>query len=43
MVDCIRRLCNMAFESCVVPEDWRSDVTIPLYKGKRGRNECKNY
>ena len=34
VVDWIWRLCNMAFESGVVPEDWRSVVIVPLYKGK---------
>ena len=24
----------MAFESGIVPEDWSSDVIVPLYKGK---------
>ena len=33
----------MAFESGVVPEDWRSAVIVPLYKGKGERNKCKNY
>ena len=33
----------MAFESGVVPEDWRSAVIVPLYKGKGERTECKNY
>ena len=30
----------MGFESGVVPEDWRSAVIVPLYKGKgeRGQN-----
>ena len=29
----------MDFESGVVPEDWRSAVIVPLYKGKgRGLN-----
>ena len=28
------RLCNMAFESVVVPEDWRPALIVPLYKGK---------
>ena len=30
VVDWIWRLCNMAFESGGVPEDWRSTVIIPL-------------
>ena len=33
----------MAFESGVVPEDWRSAVIVPLYKGKGERTQCKNY
>ena len=32
-----------AFESGVVPEDWRSAVIVPLYKGNRERIEYKNY
>ena len=43
VLDWIRRLFNMAFESGVVPEDWKSAVVVPLCKGKRERNECKNY
>ena len=43
VVDWIWRLCNMAFESGVVTEDWRSAVIIPLYKGKEEKTECKNY
>ena len=43
MVYWILKLCNMAFESGVVPEDWRSPVIVPLYKGKRERTEYKNY
>ena len=33
----------MAFESAVVSEDSRSAVNAPLYKGKGGKTECKNY
>ena len=33
----------MAFESGVVPKDWRSVVIVPLYKGKGEKTECKNY
>ena len=43
VVDCIFRLSNMAFESDIVPKDWRSAVVVPLYKGKVKRTECKNY
>ena len=32
----------MVFESGVVPEDWRSAMIVPLYKGKGERTECKN-
>ena len=32
----------MAFESGVVPEDWRSAVIVPLYKGKGEKAECSN-
>ena len=42
VVDCIWRLCNMAFESGVVPEDWRF-VIVPLYKDKGERIEYSNY
>ena len=33
----------MAFESDVVPKDWRSPVIVPLYKGKGEKSEYKNY
>ena len=29
-------------ESGVVPDNWRSAVIVPLYKGKGGRTECKD-
>ena len=43
VVDWIWRLCNMTFESAVVPGDWRSAMIVPLYKDKGERTECKNY
>ena len=43
VLDWIWRLCNMAFESGGVPEDWRSALIFPLYKGKGKRTECSNY
>ena len=36
------RLCNIAL-SGVVPEDWRSTVIVPLYRGKGERMECSDY
>ena len=33
----------MLLKSGVVPEDWRSAVIIPLYKGKGERTECSKY
>ena len=42
VVDWIWRLCNMAFNSSNVPEDWRSAVVVPLCKSKGERTECRN-
>ena len=36
-------MCNNPFESGGVPEEWRSAVIVPLYKGKGERTECSNY
>ena len=30
-------MCNMIFESGIMPEDWRSSVIVPPYKGKGKR------
>ena len=43
VVDQIGWLCNIAYESGVVPEDWISAVIVPLYRGKGYRTKCKNY
>ena len=43
VVDWIWRLCNKAFESGVVPDDYRSAVIVSLYRGQGERTECKNY
>ena len=43
VVNWIWRLSNITFESAVTPEDWRSAVIVPLYKGKGERIECSNY
>ena len=34
--------CNMAFESGVLTEDWKSAAIVPLYKCKGKRTEYKN-
>ena len=43
VVDWIWNLCNLAFESGVVPEGWRSAGIVPLFKGKGERTEWDNY
>ena len=43
MVNWIWLLCNMDFESGVVPGDWRSHDIEPVYKDKGERTECSNY
>ena len=43
VMDSIWRQWNMAFESGVVPKDWRSSVIVSLYKCKGERTECKSY
>ena len=32
VVNWIWKLCNMAFENSVLPEDWRSAVIVSMYK-----------
>ena len=32
----------MVYESGSVPEEWKSAMIVPLYKGKGGRMECSN-
>ena len=36
------RLCNMAFESSIMHENWRSVMNLLLYKGKGEKIESKN-
>ena len=43
MTDWIWKLCNMAFESRVVPEDWRAAAIVSLCKGKGERTEGMSY
>ena len=43
VMDLIWELCYMDSESGVMLEDWRSAVTVPLYKGKRKKSGCSNY
>ena len=35
VIDWIYMFCNMAFESVVVPEDWRCTLILPFWNGKR--------
>ena len=43
MVNWIWKLCNIAFESDIMPEDLRYAVIVPLHKGKGEMIKFKNY
>ena len=43
VVDWIFCLCKLAWESSVVPEDWKKGIIIPIYKGKGDRWECNSH
>jgi len=36
-------LCNGIVEEGCIPEDWKSSVVLPIYKGKGDPMECGSY
>ena len=36
-------LCNGIVKEASIPEDWKSSVVLPIYKGKGDRIECGSY
>jgi len=36
-------LCNGIVKESCIPEDWKSSVVLPVYKGKGGPTECGSY
>ena len=42
-IDWIWKLCNIDFESDIVPEDWRYAENALLYKGKEEMTEWEKY
>jgi len=36
-------LCNGIVEEGSIPEDWKSSVVLPIYKGKGNPMECGSY
>ncbi len=36
-------ICERAWKSGEVPDDWKKAIIVPLYKGKGSRSECGNY
>ena len=36
-------LCNGIMKEGCIPEDWKSSVVLPIYKGKRDPMECGSY
>ena len=36
-------LCNGIVKTVCIPEDWKSSMVLPMYKGKGGPMECGSY
>jgi len=36
-------LCNGIVKESCIPEDWKSSVVLPIYKGKGDPMECGSY
>ena len=43
IVEWIWKLCKLAWEEGRFPEDWKSGIIVPLYKGKGEREVCGNH
>ena len=39
----ILALCNDTVKEVCIPEDWKSSVELPIYKGKGDPMECGSY
>jgi len=39
----VRQLCNGTVKEGCIPEDWKSSVVLPIYKGKGDPMECGSY
>ena len=42
-VDVMTELCNNMLDGKEFPEDWKSSILVPLYKGKGDARECGSY
>ena len=42
-IDWLTDLCNNIIEEGVIPDDWKSSVLVPLYKGKGDPLDCGSY
>jgi len=40
---CVLDLCNGIVKEGCIPEDWKSSVVLPIYKGKDDPTECGSY
>lgn len=43
VVEWLKRLFNICWEKCEVPQDWQDSCLVPIYKGKGDKMECSNY
>merc|ERR1712121_308888 len=42
-VNVLTSICRDLFNGEIIPDDWKSSFTIPIYKGKGENLECQNY
>ena len=43
VVEWMMRICFVCMSVGRVPEEWRTSIVVPIYKGKGAKDECKNY
>ena len=43
LIQCLTDLCSGIIKEGCIPEDWKSSVVLPVYKGKGDPGECGSY
>jgi len=42
-MDWLTSLCNLIVAQERIPDDWKSSILLPVFKGKRDTMECGSY